>query len=62
MNPFDDPDGTFLVLINEAGQHSLWPTFLSAPDGWTQAWGPGGRDDALAWVDANWPDITAQHH
>lgn len=25
VNPFDDPDATFLVLLNDEGQHSLWP-------------------------------------
>ncbi|MFE7595491.1 MbtH family NRPS accessory protein, partial [Kitasatospora sp. NPDC057512] len=24
-NPFDDQDGTFLVLVNDENQHSLWP-------------------------------------
>lgn len=23
MNPFDDPDGTFVVLVNDEDQHSL---------------------------------------
>ncbi|MFD9128551.1 MbtH family NRPS accessory protein [Kitasatospora sp. NPDC059571] len=26
QNPFDDPDGTFLVLIDDQGRHSLWPS------------------------------------
>ncbi|MEU6753945.1 MbtH family protein, partial [Spirillospora sp. NPDC046719] len=34
-NPFDDPDGTFLVLVNAEGQHSLWPEFADVPSGWT---------------------------
>jgi MbtH protein len=33
-NPFDDNDGTFLVLVNAEGQHSLWPSFAPVPPGW----------------------------
>jgi MbtH protein len=57
MNPFDDADGTFLVLVNAESQHSLWPEFAEAPAGWTVAWGPGGRDDALRFVEENWQDM-----
>ena len=32
-NPFDDKNATFLVLVNEEGQHSLWPSFIEA--NWT---------------------------
>lgn len=31
-NPFDE-DGPFLVLVNVAGQHSLWPEFAEVPAG-----------------------------
>ncbi|MFD0480336.1 MbtH family NRPS accessory protein [Nonomuraea thailandensis] len=31
MNPFDDEDGTFLVLVNEERQHSLWPEHIEMP-------------------------------
>lgn len=58
MNPFDDDSGTFLVLTNAAGQHSLWPTFAAVPDGWTPVYGPTDRHDALVWTDEHWPDIT----
>lgn len=58
MNPFDDADGTFLVLINEQSQHSLWPHFAEVPAGWDVVFGPSGRAEALAWVDEHWTDIT----
>ncbi len=32
-NPFDDEDGEFLVLVNDEGQHSLWPAQLAVPAG-----------------------------
>ncbi|MEV4706160.1 MbtH family protein [Actinoplanes sp. NPDC049316] len=57
MNPFDDPDGTFLVLVNDEDQHSLWPAALAVPAGWTVAHGPGGRQECFDYVEAHWTDI-----
>ena len=58
MNPFDDESGEFHVLVDDRGRHSLWPTFCAVPAGWTVAFGPGTRSDALAYVEANWHDIV----
>ncbi len=44
MNPFDEPDATFRVLVNDEGQHSLWPAFAEIPDGWTVAHDEDGRE------------------
>ena len=56
-NPFEDDDGTFLVLVNEEGQHSVWPVFADVPAGWTAACGEGSRAEALAFVEENWADM-----
>lgn len=59
-NPFDDAEGRFLVLVNDEGQHSLWPTFANVPAGWAVVYGaPDGadRDSALRYVDDNWQDL-----
>ncbi|MFF4160350.1 MbtH family protein [Streptomyces sp. NPDC001678] len=56
-NPWDDPEGTFLVLVNDEGQHSLWPSFSDVPAGWAIARGPGTRAEALAHVEENWTDM-----
>ncbi len=56
-NPFDVQDGTFSVLVNDEGQHSLWPDFAEVPAGWTVAHGPAGRDDCVEYVNANWTDL-----
>ncbi|SEF37832.1 MbtH protein [Amycolatopsis pretoriensis] len=56
-NPFEDPDGTYLVLVNAENQHSLWPQFADVPAGWTLAFGPAGRQDCLDHVEANWTDM-----
>ncbi|QRN79648.1 MAG: MbtH family protein, partial [Nocardiopsis sp. BM-2018] len=34
-NPFDDTEGSFLVLVNDEDQYSLWPGFAQVPQGWT---------------------------
>ena len=34
VNPFDDDNGSFFVLVNDGAQQSLWPTFADIPDGW----------------------------
>lgn len=56
-NPFDDENGTFLVLVNEENQHSLWPSFADVPEGWTLVHGPDGRTECLDYVEARWTDM-----
>lgn len=56
-NPFENPDGTFLVLVNDEGQHSLWPSFAEVPEGWTTAHGPAGRQACVDHIDENWTDM-----
>ena len=47
-NPFEDPDGTYLVLVNDEGQHSLWPSFIAVPDGWRSVHGEAPARTACA--------------
>ena len=54
----DDEEGEFLVLVNGAGQHSLWPAKLAVPAGWGQAGPKGRRAECLAWIELHWNDIT----
>ncbi|MFJ1901736.1 MULTISPECIES: MbtH family protein [unclassified Streptomyces] len=56
-NPFEDPQGTFLVLVNEENQHSLWPAFAEVPAGWRTVFGADTREACLAYVEANWTDL-----
>jgi MbtH protein len=56
-NPFDDPEGTFLVLVNAEGQHSLWPAFAPVPGGWSTALAESSRPEALEYIEKNWTDI-----
>ncbi len=56
-NPFEDPEGTYRVLVNDEGQHSLWPAFAEVPDGWTVAYDDDTREACLAWVEQHWTDL-----
>jgi MbtH protein len=56
-NPFDDQNGTFYVLVNDEGQHCVWPTFAEVPAGWTVTLAEGPRDAALAYIESNWTDM-----
>ncbi|WP_067510283.1 MbtH family protein [Actinoplanes sp. TFC3] len=56
-NPFEDPAGTYLVLVNDEGQHSLWPSFAEVPAGWTVVLPETDRQSALDHVEANWTDM-----
>ncbi|CAJ3785410.1 balhimycin biosynthetic protein MbtH [Burkholderia pseudomallei] len=53
----DDPDGSFQVLVNEEGQHSLWPAELPAPAGWRRTFGEAGRQACLDHIEAEWTDL-----
>lgn len=56
-NPFDDAEGSFLVLVNDEEQYSLWPEFARVPAGWRTVHGPAGREEALEYVERNWTDL-----
>ncbi|MFF0451631.1 MbtH family protein [Streptomyces sp. NPDC004609] len=55
--PFDDPEGRFLVLVNDEGQHSLWPSFAEVPGGWTIAFTENTREACLEFVETHWIDL-----
>jgi len=70
VNPFDDENGTFFVLVNDEEQHSLWPAFADVPAGWRVVFGEADRASCLEYIEEHWPDIRpkslrerlAQHH
>jgi MbtH protein len=56
-NPFEDDNGGYLVLANEEGQYSLWPSFRDVPRGWTTVGPRGNRKECLDWIERNWVDM-----
>jgi glycopeptidolipid biosynthesis protein len=57
INPFDDEDASYFVLVNDEEQHSLWPVFAEVPAGWRVVFGEAARAECLAYVEQHWTDI-----
>ncbi|MBJ7222350.1 MULTISPECIES: MbtH family protein [unclassified Brenneria] len=57
QNPFDDERYSFLVLMNDEEQYSLWPDFKAIPPGWRTVLGPLPRAECVAWLEAHWTDM-----
>jgi MbtH protein len=56
-NPFEDENGTYHVLVNDEGQHSLWPSFVDVPKGWTIVHNADSRAACLEFINRNWTDM-----
>ncbi|GAB2786221.1 MbtH family protein [Amycolatopsis magusensis] len=56
-NPFENPEGNYLVLRNHEGQHSLWPAHLAVPAGWETVHGEAGLDECREYVERYWTDM-----
>ena len=57
MNPFDDTEGRFLVLVNDEDQHSLWPSRRAVPAGWRIMHGEDSRQSCLDHIEQHWTDL-----
>ncbi|MGU3362907.1 MbtH family protein [Methylobacterium sp. M6A4_1b] len=53
----DDSEATFLVVLNQEEQYSIWPSFRPVPQGWAATGFSGTRADCLAHIDAVWSDM-----
>ncbi|MGH3941365.1 MAG: MbtH family protein [Pseudonocardiaceae bacterium] len=56
-NPFEDSTGSYLALINDEGQHSLWPAFVKVPAGWRVVHPPDTREACLDYIEQHWADL-----
>jgi MbtH protein len=56
-NPFEDEKGIYHVLINEEGQHCLWPSFIDVPEGWTIIHNSDSRAACLEFINQHWTDM-----
>ena len=57
INPFENPDGTFHVLVNGEGQHSLWPAFIDVPAGWDVVHRESTRKECVDYINEHWTDL-----
>jgi MbtH protein len=56
-NPFEDENGVYHVLVNQEGQHSLWPSFIEIPKGWTIVHKAESRAACLEFINRHWTDM-----
>ncbi len=56
-NPFEDENGVYHVLVNDEGQHSIWPAFVPVPSGWNIVHKSDTRAACLDFVEKNWTDM-----
>ncbi|MFE7414558.1 MbtH family protein [Streptomyces laurentii] len=55
-HPFDDPSG-YRVLVNSLEQHSMWPSGVPVPAGWSPVFGPDSRQACSHYVESRWSDM-----
>lgn len=53
----DDSSSTYVALVNEEGQYSLWPDFKAVPAGWTIAKTACSRQECLDYIKEVWTDL-----
>jgi MbtH protein len=56
-NPFESETEPYRVLVNDEGQHSLWPEFVDVPNGWRVVLSGKSRKDCIDYVDSHWTDM-----
>ncbi|WP_103352757.1 MbtH family protein [Amycolatopsis sp. CA-128772] len=56
-NPFEDDEAQYVVLVNDEGQHSLWPAAAEVPAGWRSVRAPDSRQGSLGYVESAWQDM-----
>jgi MbtH protein len=54
---WDDEDRTFIVLVNEKGEYSLWPSFKEIPLGWKDTGQKGSKQECMDYVDKVWTTL-----
>lgn len=60
-NPFDNPQGQFLILVNKLMQYSLWPAHCALPAGWQAVSGPQSQSVCYQWLEAHWQNLQPTH-
>lgn len=54
----DRDDETFIALVNDEDQYSIWPHWKAIPSGWSAISGvQGDKKTVLAHIDQAWTDM-----
>ncbi|WP_166243331.1 MbtH family protein [Paenibacillus turpanensis] len=56
-NPFEMQDAEYHVLVNDEGQHSLWPAYIQVPQGWSMVFERQSREACQEYINTNWTDM-----
>jgi amino acid adenylation domain-containing protein/thioester reductase-like protein len=57
-SPWSHSGDSYVVAVNDEGQHAIWPAGLRLPAGWRQKSQEMSRRACRATIDAAWPDIA----
>ncbi|MFF0744435.1 MbtH family protein [Streptomyces sp. NPDC004111] len=57
MNDSSTPDGSYLVVVNDEQQYSIWWANRALPDGWSAEGKQGSREECLAHINEVWTDM-----
>ncbi|MGV9385010.1 MbtH family protein [Nonomuraea sp. NPDC003707] len=49
-NPFERPTAKYLVLRNDRNQHSLWPSWIPVPPGWSVVHEAASKESCLRYI------------
>jgi MbtH protein len=52
-----DENTEFVVVINDEGQYSIWPSYKTVPAGWQLEGMRGNKAACLAHIDEVWTDM-----
>lgn len=56
-NPFDDDKTTYIVVVNDEEQYSIWPDYRQIPLGWHDAGVRGPKQECLDYIAKVWTDM-----
>ncbi|MFD1135092.1 MbtH family NRPS accessory protein [Paenibacillus urinalis] len=56
-NPFDNENSSFVVLINDEEQYSMWPEMIDVPPGWTIVYGTDNKLACQNYIEVHWTDM-----
>lgn len=57
MTTTGDLTPRYRVVMNDEGQHSIWPSHRDIPQGWWDTGWAGSKTDCLTHVDEVWTDM-----
>ncbi|MEK5040040.1 MbtH family protein [Sporosarcina sp. FSL K6-3457] len=56
-NPFERADTDYMILVNDENQYSLWPSFITVPDGWSVILERQTREECMDYINRQWSDM-----